>query len=190
MALLAPVLLALLMGLWEVGRLVMIQNLLDNAAREGGRLAASGGYFASNNHNSPSGGTLTLNSPSTNADCEVQKRVLTYLQAAGISTTGATVKVANNGSSSKSKSWNYTYTQGGAISGSGYDPAAAADQLDNLTITVTLPYSNVAWSPVSWFVDQGTTLSATSNWSSMNDLPLTVSTTIPSKPIQSTDPLP
>jgi Flp pilus assembly protein TadG len=41
-AILAPLILTLLMGLWEVGRLVEMQQVLTNAAREGGRAAATG----------------------------------------------------------------------------------------------------------------------------------------------------
>jgi Flp pilus assembly protein TadG len=194
MALLAPILLLLLVGLWEVGRIVMIQNLLDNAAREGARLAASGAYFSSDNHQSPAdpNTTITLGPPSTNTSFELQQKVVLYLQASGVSTTGVTVTVANAGTSGNSKSWSYTWTQTGSGSGSGngYDPTAAADQLDQLTITVTLPYQNVSWSPVSWFIGSSTTLSATTTWSSLRDAPLNVSTTIPSQPIQPTDPLP
>ena len=98
--------LSFLLGLWEVGRYVMIQDTLDNAAREGSRLAASGAYFSSNDHLSPTApyGTITLPSPSTNSDYEIQKKVLLWLQAAGVSTTGASVTVANQGSSSNPKS--------------------------------------------------------------------------------------
>src|SRR5436305_13070446 len=41
-AVLLPLILTLVVGLWEVGRLVDLQQLLTNAAREGGRQAASG----------------------------------------------------------------------------------------------------------------------------------------------------
>ena len=37
-----PFLLVLIMGIWEVGRMVQVQQLVANAAREGGRQAASG----------------------------------------------------------------------------------------------------------------------------------------------------
>src|SRR5262249_12665 len=108
MALLAPFLLMLLMGLWEVCRCIMIQNLLDNAAREGARVAASGSFMSGNNHSAVGGGTLSLPPPSTNADSEVQKKVLAYLQTAGVSTTGATVTVANVGGPTAGKTWSYT----------------------------------------------------------------------------------
>ena len=39
-AFLAPVVFALLLGLWQVGRIIEVKQLMDNAAREGARLAA------------------------------------------------------------------------------------------------------------------------------------------------------
>lgn len=190
MALLAPFLLLLLMGIWEVGRCIMVQNLLDNAAREGARISASGSFFSSTNHSAVGGGTITLLPPSTNGDSEVQKKVLAYLQASGVTTTGATVTVANVGSSTAAKTWSYTYNQSGSTSGGGFDPAVCADQLDRLNVTVSLPYQNVSWSPVGWFISSSATITARASWASVNDLPLNISTTIPSKPIQPTDPLP
>jgi Flp pilus assembly protein TadG len=192
MAILAPFLLTLLMGIWEVGRYIMIQNLLENAVREGGRLGASGTYFSSNNHNDPTvtGATLTVSPPATNGDYEVQQKMQLYLAAAGVTTTGMTVTVSNSGSPTGPKTWAYTWKQSGGSSGSGYDPTAAATQLDTINITIVLPYQNVSWSPLSWFLSQQATLSATTSWSSMRDIPLSVSTAIPSKPLQPTDPLP
>jgi len=187
LALLAPVLLTLLMGLWEVGRIIMIRNLLDAASREGGRLAASGAFTASNNHNHPSGGSLNLIPPSTNADFEVQKKVLLFMKAADIKTTGATVTVNNT-----TKTWSYTYLDNGSESGTGwgtgYDPSGAADQLDHIIVTVTLPYSNIAWSPLNGFVSS--ILPATSHWASMRNVPVTISTVIPTRPLQPNDPIP
>jgi Flp pilus assembly protein TadG len=192
MAILAPFILGLLLGLWEVGRYTMVQNILDGAAREGARLGSSGTYFSSNNHNDPkvSGATLTLNPPATNGDYEVQKKIDLFLTQAGIPTTGMTVTVANVGTTSAAKTWSYTYVKGGTSTGSGYDPTAAADQLDQINVTINVPYSNVAWSPLSYYVGQSTTMSGTATWYSMRDIPLSISTTIPSQPLQPTDALP
>src|ERR1700730_9194464 len=68
LALLSPVLLALLFGVWEVGRLVQMQQIVDNAAREGARQAARGDLTSA----------------------QVQSAVLNYLRDAGINTTGVT----------------------------------------------------------------------------------------------------
>ncbi|HEV3143823.1 MAG TPA: TadE family protein [Gemmataceae bacterium] len=43
-AVVLPLLLLLLLGIWEVGRLVQVSQIVDNASREGGRLAASGAF--------------------------------------------------------------------------------------------------------------------------------------------------
>ena len=42
LALLMPLLLTFLLGVWEVGRLVQINQIIDNAAREGARKASTG----------------------------------------------------------------------------------------------------------------------------------------------------
>src|SRR5690348_15164963 len=41
-AVVLPLLFLLLMGAWEVGRLVQVHSILSNAAREGARIAAQG----------------------------------------------------------------------------------------------------------------------------------------------------
>src|SRR5262249_24204281 len=39
-AIVAPLLFGLLLGVWEIGRLVQVQQIISTAAREGGRVAA------------------------------------------------------------------------------------------------------------------------------------------------------
>jgi Flp pilus assembly protein TadG len=68
-----PVLVTLLLGIWEVGRMVETTQVVSNAAREGVRAAANG------------------NKTPTQIDTIVRN----YLQAAGFNTTGYTVKVYN-----------------------------------------------------------------------------------------------
>lgn len=76
-----PFLVIILLGLWEVGRFLEVQQILENAVREGGRQASSG--------------------KRTNA--EVTTYVLTYMQQAGLNVvdskgnalTGVTVTVTN-----------------------------------------------------------------------------------------------
>ncbi len=72
-ALLAPLLLTLLLGVWEVGRLAHVQQLVSNAAREGGRQASTG----------------------RKTTAQVQQVVLDYLTSAGISVADATVTLTN-----------------------------------------------------------------------------------------------
>jgi Flp pilus assembly protein TadG len=70
-AMLLPVILTLLLGIWEVGRMIEIQQILSNAAREGGRQASTGQL--------------------TNA--QVQTVVTQYLQTAGLPTGHVVVTV-------------------------------------------------------------------------------------------------
>jgi Flp pilus assembly protein TadG len=140
MAILLPfVLVPLALGIWEMGRIVQVQQVLDNAAREGARQASTG--------------------EKTNS--QVITAVKQYITDAGLNSANANVTVTN------------------VTSGT---DAASASQLDHLTISITLPYSDVAWTTVSDFVTQGTNLTASADWYSMKDSPLTVSQTIPTQP--------
>jgi Flp pilus assembly protein TadG len=65
-----PAILALLVGIWELGRLIEIQQLMTNAAREGARQAATGQL--------------------TNA--QTQSVIQQYLTVAGLPTTNVTSK--------------------------------------------------------------------------------------------------
>jgi Flp pilus assembly protein TadG len=76
----APLFVLLLVGIWEVGRMVEVQQILKNAVREGGRQAANG----------------------TQTTSDVQQTVLNYLTQAGINTSGATVTVTNLTAGSRS----------------------------------------------------------------------------------------
>jgi Flp pilus assembly protein TadG len=67
------ILLPVIFGVWEVGRLIQVQQAVNNAVREGARAASTGQY--------------------TNA--QVKTVVLNYLTNAGISTTGVTPTVTN-----------------------------------------------------------------------------------------------
>jgi len=72
MAFVTPVLFLLVFGMIDVGRAVMVQNLIANAARDGARAAVLDGATAS----------------------EIQNQVVDYLAASGIS--GATAIVSPN----------------------------------------------------------------------------------------------
>jgi Flp pilus assembly protein TadG len=73
LAVVSPLLVWLLIGVWEVGRLLDVQTVVQNAAGVGGRQASAGA--------------------STNA--QVQQAVIAYLQSAGLPTQNAAVTVQN-----------------------------------------------------------------------------------------------
>jgi len=74
MALIAPLLIMLLAGIWEIGRMVEVHQLLTNACREAGRQAATGKLTAA----------------------EVQQVVIDYLESANISTEGMPTPLVEN----------------------------------------------------------------------------------------------
>lgn len=135
-----PLLFTLLVGAWEVGRLVEVKQLLCNAVREGGRQAASG----------------------TQSTAQVKQYVVNYLNTNGI--TGATTS-------------NVTFQD--LTNGSVTDPTAAG-QMDRLRVSVTIPYSSFRWSLLSQ-ITSTTSLTASADWFSMADTPITVNTTVPTQ---------
>lgn len=130
LAVIAPLVIALLVGLLEVGRMVQVNEIISNAAREGARNASTG----------------------VNTYANVQTVVQNYLTNAGITNqTGLVINV-------------YDVTQGN--SGPQFNPANAA-YLDQLQVTVSLPYSNVQLAPLPGF--SNSVVSANVVWYSNQD---------------------
>lgn len=144
LAAVAPVLVLMLLGLWEFGRMVEARQLLDNAAREGARYA--------------SGGNVTAT--------EVEAKVINYLTAAGVPTTGVTVGVYN-------LNINPTPSVGDPS-----DNPSAASQLDTIRVVVTFPFNNYRWIVMDLFA-ANVTLTARAEWASMKDQPLVIDPTMP-----------
>lgn len=136
-ALTLPLILLMLLGMWEVGRMVQVQQLVENSAREAGRQASTG--------------LRTLS--------EIEAQARDYLTHAGISTTGMTLTCQNLTDATRS------------------DPTTAT-QLDRFKLVVSLPTSNVRWVAVGPFITDSRMVSEV-EWTSMKDVPLTVSGTIP-----------
>ena len=111
-AVVAPVFFLLVFGMIEYGRMVMVQQVITNASREGARLAVLDGATASSV-------TTTVNS---------------YLSAGSI--TGATVTVSPN-------------------------PPTTAQNGDPVTVTVSIPFSQVSWLPSPMYLGATTLTSAT-----------------------------
>jgi Flp pilus assembly protein TadG len=156
MAFALPLLLLLLVGIWEVGRMVEAQQILSSAAREGGRQAATG-------QRDYNGIQTTTTEGGSDVNVKVGIRNLT---------------TDDGGSAGVGESANYNPQD--------------ATQLDNLEVTVELPYANVKWAFIDrWFFsepDSGGSGAGADNivaravWTSMKDLPIEVDTNIPQKP--------
>lgn len=111
-AFVAPVFFLLVFGMIEFGRMVMVQQLLTNASREGARMGVLDGSTTSS----------------------VTSAVTTYLTNSSIN--GATVAVSPS-------------------------PPSSAGYGQPVTVTVTIPFSQVSWLPSPMFLG-GRTMSASS----------------------------
>ena len=145
-----PLILILLFGIWDVGRTVEVQQLVNNAAREGARRASVGSML-----DPTTGATVNY------YQSDVQQTVVNYLNRAGINTTGIVVQYMD------------------LTNPAAQDPYQA-QQLDHLRVSVQLPFQNVRVILVNQFNNNGVlTLTGTADWMSMKDTNVTVPSTIP-----------
>jgi Flp pilus assembly protein TadG len=128
-AVILPVILTLLLGIWEVGRMIEIQQILYNAAREGGRQASTG--------------QLT--------DAQVQTVVIQYLQTAGLPTTHVVVTVSDLDTPA--------------------NDVSAANYLDRIQITATIPIADIRWSLITMVTTPGQLMISQVQWVTMVDKP-------------------
>jgi len=166
-----PLLLTLLAGLWEVGRITQVTQVMWNAGREAARDASMG--------------QDNLSTVATN--------LLSYLQAAeptafgqGHTTNMISSVITLPANASGYTCWDttanrelFTVTFTDLTNTNVTDPTGM-QQLDRYTISVSAPYSSVSWSPMAQIT--GTTrLSITVTWASMVDSPFTFPTSLPAQ---------
>ncbi len=174
--LLLPIFIFTLFGVWEVGRLVQIHQIVANAAREGARQASTGQRTSSSNHPE-----LPFN-----PNFEVQVAVENYLRNAKLPVVDGsgnrifTVRVQN-----VSKGLTADYPTGTTPAA---DPVSSSVQdinngNDVLQVTVNYPYQIVKWSPGQFFVPNSQIVTSTARWYSLKDIPIVVDTSIPGAPI-------
>jgi Flp pilus assembly protein TadG len=145
LALLLPLFLVLIAGMWEVARLAEVQQVLTNAAREGGRQASTG--------------KLT--------NSQVQQVVLTYIQN-GLNDSD------NSGNTGRQRTQNSVITVQNMTSSdsSGSPPrtdATGAMQFDQFQITVTVPFRDVRWVSLGLITNSSTLVTGQANWYSLKD---------------------
>lgn len=144
-----PLLLIMMLGVWEVGRMIQICQILDNAAREGARLAA-GGYV--------NGTAVTA--------AQVQTEVQNYLTAAGLpsaAVSGSQITLTCLASTP----WTDPYEA------QPLDPFSVT-----VTIPAGAPFNSLRWNLLNQ-VTNVTQLTQTVYWQSANNSQVVVSTTIP-----------
>jgi Flp pilus assembly protein TadG len=132
LALTLPLIMTMLTGLWEVGRIVEVQQILFNAAREAARQAATGQLTAA----------------------QVQQVALSYAKfglndTSGTMTQNLTVTVVD-------------------LTNPGTDPSQATS-LDQIQVTVTVPFSAVQWINLPLVTGPSSTVTAQATWVSLID---------------------
>ncbi len=174
--LLLPLFIFTLFGIWEISRIIQIQQIVANAAREGARQASTGQRTSSAVHPE-----LPFN-----GDYEVQIAVRNYLSNAGLPLTdpgGSTIYTVQVQNVSNGQTSDYP---SGATPTS--DPASNSVQdinnnRDRLRVTVTYPYLRIKWSPGNFFIPDSRMIVVSSEWYSLKDIPITVDTNIPGRPL-------
>jgi Flp pilus assembly protein TadG len=159
-AVVLPLLLLLLVGIWELGRIINVQITLNNAARDAARLGAQANLVSTF-------GTFTQIRYGSGTP-DIDGAVRAYLQAAGITNlSGLTVE--------------FQFVEP-AVSGGPAPTSTTADPYTGLKnqrfrVRISIPYDNVRWTTLT--VINPSTLTAETYWQCLVDDPFTVNTTLP-----------
>lgn len=152
-AFVAPVMFIMILGLWEMGRMIQLQQTISNSAREGARLAAQSQTI--NSAGNPT--QIMINSGTPN----VKTAVVNYLKQAGLNVTDTDVTVA------------FAFVSGDTTKTEPYQ--GAKGQL--FTITVTVPITSLRWTSLTLL--GATQMSASVTWTCLVDDPFVIDPTIP-----------
>lgn len=154
-----PLLLLLLVGIWELGRIIHVQINLDNAARDGARLGAQANIVNTTGEYTQ----IKFNTDTPN----IYDNVRAYLTASGITNhNGLVIEFQFVESAS-----------GGASTASTTADPYLGVKNQRFRIRISLPYANVRWTTLSLI--NPTTLVAEAYWQCLVDDPFTVNTTLP-----------
>jgi Flp pilus assembly protein TadG len=170
-ALCLPVIFLILAGLWEVGRIVEIQQIAWNSAREASRDASTG--------------QANLQAVASN--------LLLYLQSAaptafgqGHSTSFISPVVTLPANTYGYTCWDntsnielFTVTFADMTNTTVTDPTGMS-QLDRYEIGVQIPYATVGWTPVAQLTG-ASRLYVTMDWASMVDTPFQIPPSLPAQ---------
>lgn len=151
----------LIIGIWEAGRLIHVQQLVANSAREGARLAAQGFTIKSD------GTQVQIQQASGSPN--VKDAVVDYLRAAGLSNlTSADVTVTFTFKTAKTTAPNI-----GSIPTEPY----LGEKGETFTVYVSVPWNKVRW--INLGVLKPTDVHFTVTWRMLTDDEFTVNTTLP-----------
>lgn len=150
-----PFLLLLLIGIWELGRIIHVQIILNNAARDAARLAAQANIVSTT-------GAYTQIKYDVGTP-NVKETVNGYLQAAGITNlSGVVIQME--------------FMEGAGTGNTSANPYTGVKN-QRFRIRVSIPYANVRWTTLTLI--NPTTLTAEAYWQCLVDDPFTLDTTLP-----------
>jgi hypothetical protein len=159
-AFVVPLLLLLLVGIWELGRIIHVQIIMNNAARDGARLAAQANIVNTT-------GAYTQVHFDTGTP-NVDQTIRNYLHSAGIHDhTGLVIELQ--------------FTES-PVAGGPVPTAMDADPYigiknQRFRVKVSIPYDNVRWTSLTLI--NPSVLTAEVYWQCLVDDPFTVNTTLP-----------
>jgi Flp pilus assembly protein TadG len=165
------VLVPLMIGVWELGRVVYVQQLVSSAAREGARLAAQGQTI---NQNGNPTLVVTEIPPASNTAQQPNVKATVYqtLIAAGLTNLQwSDVTVTFRFRTDLSP-----LPQPPIVAGENDQPWQGA-KAQRFLVTVTIPYNRVQWTILGLVRPE--TISYTVEWRMMVDDPFTVNTNLP-----------
>lgn len=147
----------LLIGMWEIGRLVYVRQIVSEAAREGARLAGQAYTIdSSGNQIQVTKSTGTVN---------VANTVYQYLYCCGLWELAST-DVTTTFAFTSAKSDGTTPTE-----------PYLGEKNESFTVTVSVPWSKVRWLNIGLI--NPTTVQYTASWQMLVDDPFSVNATLP-----------
>jgi Flp pilus assembly protein TadG len=157
------VMIPLLIGLWEIGRVVQVQQVVSNSAREGARIAAQ---------------ATTINQ--TGNPTQIQTSITPAANGSYLPNVKAAVMQSLHGAGLTTLAWSdvtvtFVYTSGATSNTEPYQGVKG----QSFTVTVSIPFDKVRWANLGLGVINPPTVAHTTSWQMMVDDPFTVNTTMP-----------
>jgi|GEM_PF-1057064 len=170
-ALCSPLIVLLLLGLWEVGRIAQVSNILQNGAREAARDASLG--------------QDNLQTVASNLAAYLQGALptafgqghATTLQTPSIALPANTIGYTCWDNTANRELFTITFTD---ITNPNITDPTAMQKLDHYQIGIQVPYSTIGWTifPQITGINR---ISITLDWASMRDAPFQITPALPAQ---------
>lgn len=166
-----PFIVLTLMGIWEVGRIAQVSNVISNGAREAARDASMG---QDNLQTIASNQLAYLQSAMPSAFGQGHT---TTIQSPSISLPANTTGYTCWDSTANQELFTITFTD---ITATSITDPTAMSKLDHYQIGIQVPYASVGWNMLSQITGV-TRITVTVDWASMRDTPFQVTPALPAQ---------